>query len=129
MPRVKRSGSFDDGWGRLIRGRTPGLAVDSRTVALPEAVFDAASKVTCPTAIRRPYAVRICRLPSVIRFLGSCREEDWEDRCVVTRLVEVLQIQRVVPGLVVVSKAKLVFTALKLDWEDGRPGNQHSIDS
>jgi hypothetical protein len=43
--------------------------------------------------------------------------------------MEVLQVQRVVPGLVVIGQAVMAFTALELDREDGRSGNQHGIDT
>ena len=47
----------------------------------------------------------------------------------VTRRVEVLQVQRVVPRLVVVPEAELAFAALELNRKDGWSGNQHRIDS
>ena len=85
--------------------------------------------MACPTAKRRPHAVRIWRLPRVIRGFGLRRDEDGKDRCVVTRRVEVLQIQSVVPGLVVVGEAKLTLAALELNRKDGWAGNQYSVDS
>ncbi len=47
----------------------------------------------------------------------------------VTRRVEVLQVQRVVPRLVVIPEAKLAFATLELNRKDGWSGNQHRIDS
>ena len=87
------------------------------------------AKVACAAAIRRPHAVRIRGLPRVIRDFGLGRDEDGKDRSVVTRRVKILQIQRVVPRLVVIGEAVLAFAALELDREDGRSGNQHGIDS
>ena len=48
---------------------------------------------------------------------------------VVTRRVKVLQVQRVVPRLVVVGETELTFAALELNRKDGWSGNQHGVDS
>jgi hypothetical protein len=45
------------------------------------------------------------------------------------RRVEVLQIEGVVPRLVVVGDTELTLAALELDRKDGRPRNQHGVDS
>jgi len=81
------------------------------------------------TAIWRPHAVRIRGLPSSIRGFRLCRDKDRKDWRFVTRSVEVLQIQGVVPCLVVVGDTELVFSALELNGENNWPGNHHSIDS
>jgi hypothetical protein len=119
VPCIERSSRFDDGGRGLIRRRTPCLAVEARSVALREAFFDGASKLACPTAIRRSHAVGICWLPCVIRAFGLRRDEDRKDGCVVARSVEVLQIQAVVPRLVVVVETELTLAALELNREDG----------
>ena len=118
MPCIERSGRLDDGGCRLIRSRTPCLAVEARSVALRETVFEGAPQVAGATAIRWPHAVRIRRLPRVIRAFGLRRDEDGKNRCVVARGVEVLQIQGVVPRLVVVVETELMLAALELNHED-----------
>jgi hypothetical protein len=92
VPCIEGSGRLDDGGRRLIRRRTPCLAVEARSVGLSEAVFERASKMACPTSVRRVHAIRMCRLPGVIPAFCLRRDEDGKDRCVVTRRVEVLQI-------------------------------------
>lgn len=86
-------------------------------------------EVGSAATIRRPHAVRIWILPPLIGNVGFRRHEDGTNRRVVTRGVEVLQIQRVVPRLVVVGQPKLALAALKLDRKYDRPANQHGVDS
>ena len=85
--------------------------------------------MSCATSIRRPHAIRICRLPRVIRHFRLRRDENGKNRGVVTRQVEVLQIQSVVPRLVVVGETELTLAALELNGKDGWPRNQHGVDS
>jgi hypothetical protein len=45
-----------------------------------------------------------------------------------TGLVEVLEIERVVPGLVVVRELELLFAALELNGEDGGTADNNGVD-
>ena len=73
--------------------------------------------------------VRVRRRPSGIASRGVRRDEDRQNRRLVTRLVEVLEIERIVPSLVQVVPVVIDRAALELDREHGRAGDPDRIDS
>lgn len=73
--------------------------------------------------------IRIRRVPGSIRGLGVCCDKYWVNWRVVTSGMKVLQVERVVPGLMVVGEAELTFTALKFNWKDCWSADQYGVDS
>jgi len=67
------------------------------------------------------------RLPAAIALRGLGSTEDREDRRGVARGVEVLEVQPIVPGLLVVELLKLLRTDLELDRDHGRGCDEHGI--
>ncbi len=76
-------------------------------------------------AARRPD--RPLATPRPRLLFGSPREP--EKSGVVTRRVEVLQIQRVIPCLVVVRQPEVTFAAFEFNRKDGWTRNQDCVDS
>lgn len=75
------------------------------------------------------HAVGMRSLPILVCRLGLSGDEYREDRRVVTGGVKVLQIQCVVPCLVIVGRPELTFAALELNRKDGWTGNENGVDS
>jgi hypothetical protein len=86
-------------------------------------------EVATAATIRRPHAVRICALPGLIGDVRFRRHEEGTNRRVVTRSVKVLEVQGVVPRLVVIGEPELAFSAPELDRKDTRSRNQNGVDS
>jgi hypothetical protein len=69
------------------------------------------------------------RLPVAVRFERFGSDKDREDGGVVTRAMEVLQVQPVVPRLVSIGNVVLPLTAFELDREYGRTRYQDNVDT
>ena len=78
-------------------------------------------------AQRRADAVGVGRLPAAVALRGLGGTEDREDRRGVARGVEVLEVEAIVPGLLVVELLELLRPHLELDRNHGRGRDEHGI--
>src|SRR5689334_12946120 len=67
--------------------------------------------------------------PSLVLFGSFGRHQNWNDRRSVACLVEILQIQRIVPSLVQRFATKLALANLELEDEHDRSDQDHGINS
>ena len=58
-----------------------------------------------------------------------CRHEDWNDNSITALLMEVLQIQRIIPDLLFVIDQERLGTNLEFDGENHAPHEEDNIDS
>src|SRR5438105_670456 len=131
MTRIERPRGFDDGWRRVVWQRRPYGNIKVAPLAgcqrhsLPQDL----TKVRRVAPDGRSHIVGGRRCPRVIAPPRIGRNQDWENWGVVTALVEVLQIKRIVPRLLVVRPTVLSLAALEFNWEDRRTRGNDCIDA
>ena len=124
---VERTGRLDDRGRGGIGATGPGCGVDrgggdggGGGGHLVQGQGYGPAERLAVTAKRRADAVGVGRLPAAVACGGLGGTEDREDRRGVARGVEVLEVEAVVPGLLVVELLKLLRPHLELDRQDGR---------
>jgi len=96
---VKRTRCFDDRGRRPIGRERPRAEVDRWTGDGGEAEVDDRAERSCARLARVIHAIRICVQAGGSRAVVFRRDQDREDGRGVARLMEVLQIERVIPDL------------------------------
>jgi hypothetical protein len=126
---VQRTGSLDDRRRRLIGGPTPSVAVEGGLVDQRQGLVNRPFQVGDGRPSWRPHPIVMRGLPCRIPCGRPGGDEDREDRRRVAGLMEVLQVEPIVPGLVVGVGPEKVLAALELDREDRWPTHQGGIEA
>ncbi len=129
VPRVQCLGGFDDRGARTIRRPAPRIGIHrcrwgeryGRTYRVANG-----GRVGLD---RRIHPVRMRALPRIVGRHAIRRAEHREDGQCSARLVKVLEVEGVVPRLVVVALGIATLADLELDRHDGRVGNHHAVDT
>ena len=134
MPGVERPGRLDDRGRRRIGSRAPGGWVDEgagkggRRLCLVKRQGDRLAERLRIAAKRRSHAVGMGQLPTRVAPRRLRGTEDRKDRRQVARSMKILEIEAIVPGLLVVEPFKLFRANLKLNRHDCFAGDKHGID-
>jgi hypothetical protein len=65
----------------------------------------------------------MCTFPFFIAARGACRNKDRQDWGIVAREVEILEIEGIIPRLVVVGRMVVPLSTLEFNWENAGAGD------
>ncbi len=129
VPAVHRPGGFDDGRGGRVGRCPPTRGVERWSVSSrPQREADRRREAVRVRLERAANAVCVRWAPSAIRPHGPGGTKDRENWRLVARLVEILQIEPVVPRLLEVRPQVSGGPDLELDRDDDTLRNEHGVD-
>lgn len=128
VPRVEAPRRLDDRGAGAVLGTAPVCWIDRLSLCGRRGVPKRLRQSGWCRATGRPHVVSRASNPGMVAATGSSSDYDGEDACLVARAVEILEVEPVVPSLVVCTGGEGRLAALELNRDDGRTSHDHRID-
>src|SRR5262249_18536387 len=129
MLRIQRTRSFDNS-GRWMIGRSrPSVRIHGGAIDFLKGSTEQSEKAS-GVDNDRPKKVISIRLKFYGRAFGRfCRDQNRNNRSVMTRLMKILQVESVIPHLINCRPIECLLTNFELNGEDNRPNHKNDIDA